>query len=129
MPDAPAVLKKKVAGLPVGIWVVLVVGAVAVGLYIRKRNADAAAAAGTDQSADPNAPVDASSLPSDFGGYPLTGGGVPGGGDGIPQSGTYPQAIQLNPGTLRIILRQPRPHKKRPPKKVLHRMAPAPRVM
>jgi|ERR1700675_371070 len=117
MPDAPAVLKKKVAGLPVGIWVVLIVGAVAVGLYIRKRNADAAAAAGDGTGVDPNAPVDASSLPSDFGGYPLTGGGVPGGGDGMPQGGTYPQAIQLNPGTLRIILRQPRPHRRKHPVK------------
>ena len=95
-------LKKKVFGLPAGVWLAIIVAGVGIGLYIKKRNAANAGATPDTTNTDPSAIGDGSTLPSDPGYFPITGGGVPG-GDG---AGSYP--VQLNPGTLRIKLQYPK---------------------
>src|SRR5215831_21256254 len=94
-------IHKKVAGLPVGIWLLIIAGGVVVGVMIRKR-AEAGSSDTTDQQSSDQTATDTggdvvpySDLASeDYGGYPMTGGGPPsvyGGG-----------AIKLDPGTLTI---------------------------
>ncbi len=97
----PDFLKKKVAGLPLGFWVLIVGGGIGLGLYLRKRNEAAAGDVEPDAAEGYGTVTPYEQLPSesygDFG--PITGGGPPtvsGGG-----------AIRLDPGTLRIILQRP----------------------
>lgn len=106
--------KKKVGGLPVGVWLLIILAGIAVGLYIRRRSLQAEGASGPDDEgfseSDYAETVPYDSLTSeDYGDYPMTGGGPPvvyGGG-----------AIRLQPGTLRIKLVYPKTPHKCPPGK------------
>lgn len=103
MADISAVFKKKVAGLPVGVWVLIIVAGVGVGIYIRNRAVDPEVTDAEDEEGE-FSPVDTvpiESLPSeDFGYFPLTGGGAP-----TVYGGA---ALRLEPDTLRIKIIQPR---------------------
>jgi len=103
--DATNFLKKKVGGLPVGVWLLIIVAGVGVGLYIRNKAVDTVAddvedLEGDDGSAD-IVPID--SLPAEDPGYfPAAGPpNVFGGG-----------AIRLTPDTLRIRVVYPRRKRK-----------------
>lgn len=69
----PSFLKKDIAGIPAYVWALLVVGAIGIGLYLRKRSASQAAP-DTAIPADSSMPI----LGTDGGG--IGGGGVGGSG-------------------------------------------------
>jgi hypothetical protein len=104
----PAFLKKKVAGLPLFFWLLIIGAGVGIGLYLRNRNAAAGDVA--EPAEDEGAVIPYDQMPVEAGGYgdyPITGGGPPivsGGG-----------AIRLDPGTLRIVLVNRRNRKRRQP--------------
>lgn len=109
MAENPATfLKKKIGGLPVGIWLLIIVAGIGVGLYIRNRAVDTQVGDAEDLEGDEAGadivPID--SLPSEDPGYfPATGGGPPsvyGGG-----------ALRLDPGVLRIKIIRKQPKKKK----------------
>lgn len=99
MPDVPdvgkaaGVLKKKVAGLPVGVWLVIIGAGVGLGIYLRSRDKNTEESDTTDESyplateADYGYQTDAAA--TDYG--PAYGGG--GGSYGYPTLPTDPYTI------------------------------------
>jgi hypothetical protein len=105
--DPTTFLKKKIGGLPVGIWLLIVVVGIGVGLYIRNKAVDTSVdEEGLEDAGDGADVVPIEDLPSEDSGYwPMTGGGPPsvfGGG-----------ALRLSPDTLRIKLIYPKKKKKK----------------
>jgi hypothetical protein len=99
-------LHKKIAGLPAGVWLLIIAGGIAAGVIIRKRAEASAPTDSQDQQASDGQDTGTDVTPysdlasEDYGGYPMTGGGPP---------NVYGGAIQLDPGTLKIRIIQPKP--------------------
>jgi hypothetical protein len=110
--QAATFLKKKIGGLPVGVWLLIVVAGIGIGLYVRNKAVDTSVDEdGFEEDGDGAEVVPIDDLPSEDSGYfPMTGGGPPsvfGGG-----------ALRLDPGTLRIkLIRPKKKHKKNGGKK------------
>jgi hypothetical protein len=68
----PAFLKKEIAGIPVGIWLVVIAGGVVAGIYLRQRNQTDAAGEG-EETTEGYETVPYGELPADP--YQLPGGG------------------------------------------------------
>lgn len=70
----PTILEKKIAGIPTYVWGILIIGAIGVGLYLRKRTASAAALSDTTPTDYGTGNLDAVPIPG------TVGGGAGGGG-------------------------------------------------
>jgi hypothetical protein len=121
MPKIPAALKKEVAGVPVGVWLILLAG----GLYVayRMRQANAEVPSEEDMFADE---FDEYGYDDDYGFYPF-----PGEGGGfidfpLPPAQTKPQKVIISmkcpPGThwnkarRRCVPNKRKRRRRRPPK-------------
>jgi hypothetical protein len=71
----PAALTKKVAGLPVGAWLLIVAAGIGIGLYLRKRNAGNIEEAPLEEGGEV-VPFEELPMENTYGDY-MTGGGPP----------------------------------------------------
>jgi hypothetical protein len=102
-------LKKQIAGLPIGVWLLIIVAGIVVGILLRKKSQaagleeDSTGAEGDSQYADT---VPYESLPSEDTGYfPISGGGAP-----VVPGAT--QAVRISPKVIRVRVVYPH-HKKK----------------
>jgi hypothetical protein len=104
-------MHKKIAGLPAGVWLLIIVAGVGVGVYVRKRaeQTQPSDTTGTDSTGADTGSTSADTMPydslpsEDYGNYPMTGGG--------PPSVYGDTALRLTPDTLRIKLEYPKRHR------------------
>src|SRR5215831_10467948 len=104
-------IHKKIAGLPAGVWLLIIVAGVGVGIYVRKKaeSPQPTDTTGTDTTGQDTGSTSADTVPydqlpsEDYGYYPMTGGG--------PPSVYGDTALRLSPDTLRIKVEYPKRHR------------------
>ena len=108
MAEAPAFLKKKVAGLPMGVWIAVIAAGVGVGLYIRHKNAQ--------QAQDQQQQQDQTGQTIPYNQLQGSGGSLDTGGGffGPPTPGGGAVRISGPSKPIRIIVRTKRPPRKKP---------------
>lgn len=104
MADVSSMFKKKIGPLPAGVWLLIIVAGVGVGLYIKRRAVPDEGEAGSDETAGAEVTEGYGNLPAEsyYGDFPLSGGGPP---------SVIGGSIQLTAEPIRVIVRNQQRHR------------------
>lgn len=99
MADVGSMFKKKIGPLPAGVWLLIIIAGVGVGIYIKKRAVPDEEEAGTEEIAGAEVTEGYGGLAQEpyYGDFPLSGGGPP---------STIGGSIALTSEPIRIIVSQ-----------------------